>query len=299
MRKFIEKSSFLAIALTLSISAMTACGSIAEKSANEKPAGGTAHNASPVNDKKPAENKAVENKTENPQSGLIEIYDGRETNRKQTEATKADEELVTEEFKAKESNIKQKFGDRYCDESESSSVGLTGAVEGSFTKPNSKQKAFTYELCSSGSSHFGVGGIMIFEDGKIVSHYAYGENGLMSGRISTLPDINKNGLTELVLTDGQTHQGYSSEFIDILEFKDGNLATLGGKTIATDNSGAAEDDSKIEAEAFKISVQPSANPIFFQEIYQKKGNAKNWSLTKKSEKVSLDKDNFGKNYKIS
>lgn len=303
MKQLIEKSSILTIALIVSIGATTACSSFTDKINNRREEIGSAGNASPVNNKTNAENKAVANKpaTENTQADSIEIYDGRKSisEVKTTEPTNADEELVTKEFKDKESFIRPKFGDAYCEESEANDIGITGIGSGSFTKPNFLQKAYLYTVCSSGSSQFGVGGIMIFEDGKIVSHYVYGENGVINGGLFILPDINKNGVAELVLMDGQMHQGYGGESIVITEFKDGNLNVIGGTPVSSDNSGAAEDDAKVEAEAHKISVQPSANPVFFQEIYEQKGNAKNWTLTKKSAKFSLKKDVFGKNYKIS
>jgi hypothetical protein len=301
IRQITNKFSILAIAFVFVGGAVTACTTTDKtNSGNGNAVGGAGQNNLSVN-KILTENKAPANTNvaENQQSGLVEIYDGRASDRKQTEPTKADEELMTKEFTAKESVIKTKFADRYCDESERAGVSVTGVAEGSFTKPSTKQRALLYEVCSTGSSHFGVGGIAIFEDGKVVSHYVYGEEGLFNGGIFALPDINKNGLSELMMTEGQMHQGYGSESIEIAEFKDGNLTNIGGTQVSSDNSGAAEDESKAEAEAFKITAQPSANPTFFRENYSQKGNAKDWLLTKKSEKFSLEKDRFGKIYKIS
>lgn len=289
--------------LMLSLAAMigVACSTTtSENSANNVSSAGTAHNGAAAGDKEKAANKTPENKnpTETKQDDLVKVYDGRTpmTDAKFARATKTDEDLVRTEFKTREAEIKQRFGDRYCDESDVPDI--TGTAKGSFTKPDSKQTAFHYVMCSSGSSHFGVGGIMIFENNKVVSHYVYGEEGVMGGGIFTLPDINKNGLTELVLIDSQMHQGNYGEYIEITEYKNGDLSDLGGTTVASDNSGAAEEDSKVGYEASEITVRPSENPMFYINSFERTGNSKEWKAGKKNETRSLEK-NFGKNYKIS
>ena len=289
------------MALIFCFATLAACNPVAEKTANNQSSGGAAQGTTAANDKKQPENKPVENKPapENQSSDLVKIYDGRTpmSDTKLLKATKTDEEMVRTEFKAKESEIKQKFGEAYCDESDTPDI--SGVGKGSFTKPNSSQTAFAYTVCSSGSSQFGVGGIMIFEGDKIVSHYVYGENGLHNGGVFTLPDFNKNGLTELVIMDGQMHQGYSSESIEIIEFKDGSLNDLGGFDVANDNSGAAEDDSKVNYEASEIQVRPSENPMFYIKTFKQTGKSKQWIEDKKSETRSLGEKNFGKNHKIT
>lgn len=290
---------FLVLTITLAVG-LTACGSVAEKTAADKPSNGAAQSGAATGTKENTENKTAENKNANnaKQADLTKVYDGRTSmeDAKFAKATKTDEDLVRTEFKAKEAEIKQKFGDRYCDESDVPDI--TGTAKGSFTKADSKQTAFHYVMCSSGSSHFGVGGIMIFEGDKVVSHYVYGEEGVMGGGVFTLPDINKNGLTELVLMDSQMHQGNYGEYIEITEFKDGDLSDLGGTTVASDNSGAAEDDSKVGYEASEIMVRASENPMFYINTFERTGKSKEWKVGKKTETRSLEK-NFGKNYKIS
>lgn len=286
MKKFIEKSSFLTIALIFGINALTACDSAADKSANA--AGGKAGGTNAVNKETNAANKNAATKpSETPKAELIEIRDPRKDSEK--EASAAEKQMVEAEFRAKETIIKQKFGEAYCDESETGEIGITGTAKGAFTKPDSSQTAFLYEVCSSGSSHFGVGGIMIFENNKIVSHYAYGENGLWNIGMFALPDINKNGVSELVFEEGQTHQGYTGESIGVAEMNDGNFNYLGSTATSSDNSGAVEDESKIKTEDYQIFVQPGATPVFFS---QEKGK-------KDRKKISLSKDTAGKMYKIT
>lgn len=230
---------------------------------------------------KPAEVKEIKKESQK----LTEIFDGR-TERKEKTASDAETKMVSAEYKSNEATIveKSKFE---CDEGTEEGVSIVGVAEGSFTKAKSSQKAYLYERCRAGRS-FGIGGLIIYEGETVVSHYIYGENGLESGIFSTT-DINKNGLTEIVLVAFGTGQGYSEGSIVLFEMNNGNLDYLGRTETYSDNSGAVSDEAKIETTAYKISVEPSANPIFYRETYSKKGNAKDWSLTKKSEKVSLDK----------
>lgn len=234
-----------------------------------------------------ANNKPKENAEKKKQDELIEIFDGRK-DFDYRDYSKEETNLVQTEFDRKKAEIKQKFGDRYCGENEDENVGLNGIVKGSFTKPNSNQKAFLYTVCSSGSSHFGVGGIIIFESDRAISHYVYGENGLDQGMIA-LSDINKDGMDELVLLDFQVHQGYGGGAISIVEFSNGKFNFIGTTTTFSDNGGAVEDEKNIKADAYDIFVQPGSNPVFYRDSYQKKGNSKNWSLVKRGEKFTLDK----------
>lgn len=286
MKKLIKKTSFLTVALSLGIGALTACGSVAEKKNDEAvgKAGGT-NAANTVTNT--ANKNAVSKPSETPKAELIEIRDPRKESDK--EATAAEKEMVEAEFKNKETIIKEKLKEMYSDDCKSENLGITGTAKGAFTKPNSSQNAFLYEVCSSGSSHFGVGGIMIFENGKIVSHYAYGENGLWNAGMYSIPDINKNGISELVFEEGQTHQGYSGESISIAEMKDGNFDYFGSTAISSDNSGAVEDESKVKSEDYQIFVEPGTTPVFFS---QEKGK-------KDRKKISLSKDTAGKMYKIT
>lgn len=266
----------------ISLSLLTSCSSANQpqnaENNNAKPTQTVAVNSV----EKPTEKAEVQKQNE-----PVKIFDGRK-DLGSREYSKEETSRVQAEFDRKKSEIKNKFGDKYCYEPEEEKIGLNGIAEGAFTKPNAKQKAFLYTLCSSGSSHFGVGGIIVFENDKAVSHYVYGENGLDQGMI-VLPDINKDGRDELVLLDFQVHQGYGGGTISLVEFPDGNFNFIGSASIYSDDSGAAEDEKDTKANAYDIFAQPAANPVFYRDSYEKKGNAKNWSLVKKGEKFLLTK----------
>ena len=128
----------------------------------------------------------------------ILIFDGRPKDEVLTALTKAEKEIVEKEVRKNESVIKEK-SNLECDED---TFAVVGAASGSFTKAKSSQTAYLYELCR-GARSFGIGGIVIVENGRVVSHNTYGDNGLDIG-IASLPDINQNGLSEIVLVGAGT-----------------------------------------------------------------------------------------------
>ena len=287
MNHFINLFARLAAILVIGGLAILACSSAGNRT-NEKASAGTEKIDNPARNTRTSENKSSENQTspETKQPVRIEVYDGRVAEEKEPQPTAAEEKLLGGEFARDEASILQKVKTS-CDDDAPENISIVGNAEGSFTKPDAAQKAFLYERCRSGRS-FGIGGIMIVEDEKVVAHYVYGENGLYLS-ISSLPDINQNGLSEIIFEGGGTGQGYTVGAIDIFEFKAGNLAFLGDAETYSDNGGAVENEQKALATAYKISVEPSANPIFWRETYEKKGTAENWSLDKRAEKFTLNK----------
>lgn len=272
-----------AVLLTI-ISAATACSSpVAEKNIAENSAvqSGSDSTKQAANKQIAANDKTADTKKDAP----IEIFDGRK-DLDYKDYSKADNALAQTEFDRKNAEIKEKFGESYCNDEDGGKVSVAGVANGSFTKPNANQKAVFYTVCSSGSSHFGVGGIIVFENEKAVSHYVYGKNGLDSG-ISVAPDVNKNGVNELILIDFQVHQGYGGGGISLVEFADGKFNHLGQTATYSDNSGSVEDEKDSKSTASRISVDPAAQPVFYRESYEKNGSEKNWKLVKKSEKFSL------------
>ena len=219
---------------------------------------------------------------------LIEIYDGRK-DFEPKDFPESETKPVQAEFDKQLSLIKDKMGDKFC--SELGEVNINGIAKGSFTKPKSNQKAVLYDVCRSGTSHFGVGGLVIFESDKAVAHFVYGEHGLQSG-LTYAPDVNKNGLSELVLIDYQMHQGNSGTAIILAEIVKGDLNFMGSAATFSNNSGAVGDEKDMLSQASRISVQPSSSPIFYRDSYEIKGNKKDWLPVKKGGKFSLNKENL-------
>lgn len=276
------------ILLIVCLAAATACdySSVPKESeklsatGQTKPSNGTDKDSEA---KKPKVEKTV---TDKKADDLIEVYDGqRETTDIQEKKFASEvQNFVAEEVKKHEKEITEKAKNQCDDKPEPFVVDI---AEGSFTKPASSQTIYLYELCRSGRA-FGIGGFIIAENGKSVSHYIYGENGLEMGLFS-LPDINKNGISEIVFIGGGTGQGYTRSAIDIFEINNGNPDYFGQAETFSSNDGAVEKDADILTTARKIFVQPLTVPIFYREVYEQRGNSQNWKKTKKSEKFDLNK----------
>ena len=222
-------------------------------------------------------------------NNLITVFDGR-TAPKIAQINPGDEKLIKSEVEKRAAVLKEK-NNVVCD---NESFSVVDAAAGAFTKADASQKAFMYEFCRSGRS-FGIGGIVIVENGKIVSHYTYGENGLYAG-LKTLSDINQNGTQEIVLIGIGTGQGYTSSVIEIFEILNGRLSFLGKADVYDDNYGT--DKRILQANAYKIFAQKAAAPIFTRETYLQKGENVKWVLTKKAQKFSLNKNEPPKLYKV-
>lgn len=222
-------------------------------------------------------------------NNLTAVYDGR-TGLKLARISAENQKLIETEVRKKEKFLKEKIN-VVCDEEEFS---VFDAAAGAFTRAGSSQKAFMYELCRSGRS-FGIGGIVIVEDGKIVSHYAYGENGLYIGLIA-VPDINQNGIQEILLIGSGSGQGYTSSAIETYEILNGKLNFLGRASVYDDNYGTGK--RVLEATAYKIFAQKATAPIFTREAYIQKGENAKWVLTRKAQRFSLSKTDPPKIYKV-
>lgn len=211
------------------------------------------------------------------------IFDGRgESVSSSAPLTSAEHRLVEKEVREKETVIKEKSG-LECSDGE---FTIAGSAVGSFTKPSRVQKAVLYELCRSGRS-FGIGGVVVLENGKIVSHFTYGENGLNSD-IASLADINGNGLSEIVLIGGGTGQGYSITAVEIVEIAPDGVNSFGIADAYKDDFGTEK--AKKSATAYRISAQKGTNPVYYRKTYIRRSANGKWSPVKSAQRFSLRKD---------
>lgn len=215
------------------------------------------------------------------QNAPQEIYDGRREF-KVVAPTLAEKQLVKSEVEKTEVRIKEKSG-LSCDQR---AFDVSSSANGSFTRPNSDQKAVLYELCRSGRN-FGIGGIVIFENHEVAAHYIYGENGYSYG-IKALPDIDQNGLSEILLIGSGTGQGYTEGGFEIIEFEARRVKNFGLAETYQDNFGTG--NKPVQATAYKISFQSGVPPVFYREIYRQKGGGGKWTLIGKVQKFKLRKN---------
>jgi len=175
-----------------------------------------------------------------------------------------DEQIVKEKLLAK-AKARWAEGGR-CD---GSSLEVIGAVDGSFTKAGVKQRAVVYEMCQTGNG-FANNGIAVFENGEAVAHFAV-EGGWNIG-VSRVADLNQNGRDELAVeTSGGMHQGYMGASLTILELMPAAARELGVFLVYT-NECEVQAANKFCDRSYKLSVAPSARPVFTARKYLNRGD---------------------------
>lgn len=232
---------------------------------------------------------------------LIEIADGRNfpDNKK---PSKIETEFVKKEVKSKEQAIKNlaKSKDFKCDEDDAeeslanenvtANLSIYSILEGSFTKPKTSQKAYFYQVCWSDGGKYAtaLGGIIFAEKEKVVSHFAYAN---VSGfnNIRVLPDINRNGRSEISLKFTSWISGLLfSNSISLFEIDLNEIKYLGETTVyAQTDEGTS---------AYKISAKAGKTPVFYQEIYidtLDDDDKTNWQIKEKSKQFALEKTKNG------
>jgi hypothetical protein len=159
---------------------------------------------------------------------------------------------------------------------------------GSFTKPKSDQKAILYTYCTVGHD-MDLNGIAVIENGRVVAHIVY--EGGQDRAIGALPDIDGNGLAEILVATGGTNQGVSWETISIIELAGSEITEFGQTGTSSDNCGIDEKNGK--AKANRISVKPGKTPAFYREAFVNSGScdgAGTWRKSGVLAPISLEED---------
>jgi hypothetical protein len=161
---------------------------------------------------------------------------------------------------------------------------IRGVAPGSFTKPNSQQKAILYNYCTPAHA-YAFNGVAIVEAGRVVAHLAYQSD--WQNDLKASPDINQNGLSEILLISGTTNQGTTWATVSPIELSDTSVHKFGFAEVYSDSCG---NDERSGGEAWKLSARIGAAPEFYQESYKRHCNQKVWRRVKDSERIDLKGD---------
>lgn len=213
---------------------------------------------------------------------LKPLFDGR-LNLSPTPLTPEEQKLITEKVFPEAAKFWRARKEGNICEEEGNAVAVDIA-KGAFTRPGAGQKAVLYRFCVTGHN-FARNGIAIIENGKIVCHIAY--NRCWENAIGAFPDINGNGLSEIVVAFGGTNQGITYKGVSIIEISGKNIFKFGGMQVYEDNYGASENGGK--AEASKLLVKPGKNPAFFREIFSD-GGTNSWKKGGAARQAALTRD---------
>ena len=174
----------------------------------------------------------------------------------------ADEVLIKRSALPK---VRKRLVSDICEES----FEPAGVVQGSFSKPNSDQRLVFYQFCQTGNG-LGQVGLILIENDKVVGNYV-ADVGWTVG-VTSLPDINRNGLNEAALYySGGMHQGAGGTGVDVVE-----LSPTGVKGIGWFQAeGFTETGPTV---GYRVTAKPGGTPQFFREKYTQASNGK-WKRT--------------------
>ena len=112
------------------------------------------------------------------------------------------------------------WGDKtaHCDQNANNFM-IIDIAKGPFTRPGANQTAILYKYCET-AHNFALNGIAITEGDRVVAHLAY--EGAWHAAMTALPDINGNGLSEIVIDTRGMNMGEGWGVISIIEFS-GNM----------------------------------------------------------------------------
>jgi hypothetical protein len=216
---------------------------------------------------------------QSPTQELRLIYDARR-NLEQGKTSNIEEAILEREIHP---IARRRWGK--CTDEVEGEFGVVDVAQGAFTKPQSNQKAFLYRFCHT-AHLFAQNGIAVLEDGKIVAHLVY--EGGTDSQVGALPDIDGNGLSEILIlgfgsTQGETHTG-----ISIIELSQKGGRKFGKTETYFDNCGA---DEKSKATAYKIYVRAATTPAFYRETFVNNCGLKEpWSRSEAPKRIAIKKD---------
>jgi hypothetical protein len=140
---------------------------------------------------------------------------------------------------------------------------IVDAAYGAFTQAGMSQHALLYRFCETGHD-FARGGIAITQAGHVVAHVII-ENAEPDG-IRRLPDIDRNGVAELLLVDNALFQGERSTVVSIVQLVPRGVRPMGVFAVYHDDSGTLRRDSRQEASL--LYAIPGPRPRFELETYE-------------------------------
>ena len=135
---------------------------------------------------------------------------------------------------------------------------VVDVAAGSFTRAQARQKAILYRYCTTGHG-FAADGLAVIEDGRVVAQVFY--EGGWDSALGALPDLNGDGLSEILVASGGTNQGITTTSVAVIGVASG-VKKFGRFQVYEDNcgSGAAPNVS-----ASKLLARPGKSPAFFSE----------------------------------
>ncbi len=143
------------------------------------------------------------------------------------------------------------------------SVDVQDVAEGAFTRPDVKQRAVLYHYCEIARQLRAVG-LAVFEGERVVAHVVY-EGGL-DHAIEALPDLDGNGLSEILIANYGNGQGYAYGRVTLIELAPDGVRRLGQFESHRDDCGAVDNGTET---ATVLYASRGKAQSFFKETFVK------------------------------
>ena len=145
---------------------------------------------------------------------------------------------------------------------------ISGMVTGSFTAPGQSQTLYVISVSECNASHadnFGTKRVAIFNGQQLVADLDVD----FKETIERKTDLNSDGIEELLMSSGDTHQGVVEEMAALYSFQNGRLRTVEDFGLVLEDSCASlEPGSATKAAVLYISdVVPGNMPKLTMENY--------------------------------
>ena len=159
------------------------------------------------------------------------------------------------------------------------------AAPGSFTRAQARQKAFLYRYCSTGHG-FAANGLAVIEEGRVVAHVTY--EGGWDNALGALPDLDGDGLSEILIASGSTNQGITTTSVAVIGVASG-VKKFGRFQVYEDNCGSGSAPSRQSAS--KLLARPGAKSAFFREDFTNSScEGGSWRKTGSSKPAAPESD---------
>lgn len=215
---------------------------------------------------------------------LLPIYDGSLTSQPtRTRVLRSDETVFRQQILPA---AKRAWRTRQheCTDGWEGEPAVRGAATGSFTKPKAAQRALLYNYCTPAHA-YAFNGVAILESGRVVAHITYQSD--WQNDITTAPDVNQNGLSEIVLVAGTTNQGTTWATVTLIEFEENQVLKFGFVQVFSDSCGYSMSEG---GESWKISVKPGASPTFYSQTFKRSCHQRRWRRASAPTECQLAED---------
>lgn len=219
----------------------------------------------------------------NARKNLVTVYDGRFQKVKWDMRADLKPQLSAEERLCLSEKILPAAKEIWKEKELEADFKPLAVLSGSFTAKAAKQRLVLYQYCEQSS--YGLYGLVVFQDGKQLSHFCF--QGDVPARIVALPDIDKDGCSEVALESWSMHQGYRRAYI--------RLFSVGPEFVGKFGIFKIADDDLNSNTYFKYVIKAEAerkNPRFQSEKFQKMKNKWKLMSVAKNLKPGEDCDEF-------